>query len=426
MTTTFLENKIIESLPLNMQRVACIILCGGQGTRLFPLTKTRAKPAMPFGGKYRLIDVPISNALQSKYNKIFVISQFLAVSLHSHITKTYRLDSLGDGFIDLLSTEQKPNRNNWYMGTADAVKENLEHIVEVPADYFLILSGDHLYRMNYQLMVQCALETGADAIIAAQEVPESEAPRFGILKMDQNQRITDFCEKPKTEEQLEQIKSDDKFIGSMGIYLFKRDILIDILENNTYQDFGRDIIPALVSLGNVFCHVHQGYWEDIGTVASYYQANMNLTKPQPKFDFYSEQSPLLCQRSFLPSPKLYDTQVTNSIICDGSIIEAPEIINSIIGPRSVIKRGTIIHDSYIMGNDFYTPPIAANHLPDRIQIGKNCIIQKAIIDKNVCIGDRVTLMNKNNLQHYDSDSIFIRDGIIIVARGATIPDDFSL
>jgi glucose-1-phosphate adenylyltransferase len=430
------------SHSVDMNRVGCIILGGGQGTRLYPLTATRCKPAIYFGGRYRLIDVPVSNSLNSNCNKIYIITQFLSSSLHRHIFQTYHMDTFSNRFIDILTAEQKHNTKAWYEGTADAVRQNLEYFIETPADYFLILSGDQLYNFDFKEMVGFAMEKDADLVIATIPVAESDAKRMGILKIDETNRITDFYEKPQEKAVLEQLKVDDsilenagvepssqrQYLGSMGIYLFKRQALFDLLQEDPREDFGKHLIPTkLRQKGGLYSYMYNGYWEDIGTIESFYQANMALTQPNPAFDCYSESNPIFTSRYNLPGPKISNTQIKDSIICEGSIIEADEVTNTILGPRTVMKKGSIIRESYLMGNDYYQTPIQNHqHFPEELTIGENCIIKKTIIDKNVHIGNGVQLINKNKLQEYNGEGICIRDGIIVVMRSADIPDGFIL
>lgn len=415
------------SNTVDMSRVATLIMGGGSGTRLHPLTITRCKPAISFGGKYRLIDVPISNTLNSGCNKIFVITQFLSATLHQHILKTYRLENFSNGFIEILSVEQKPSKKNWYEGTADCIRQNLEYLYEIPVDYFLILSGDQLYHMDFRKMVTFAKETDANMVIATIPADAHTAKRMGIMKVNKDHYIEDFIEKPKTQELLEPFKtSHQQYLGSMGIYLVKREALFEMLQNETGNDFGMHLIPSNVKKGKVAAYVHEGYWEDIGTIQSFYEANINLTKRQPYFSFHNENHPIFSHYTNLPGAKIHQTKIVDSIICEGSFVEASEIKNSIIGPRSVIGTGTVIHDSYLFGNDFYEPPVSTPRLPKQLHIGKNCLLRKCIIDKNVCIGNHVQLINSKDLEHFDGPNIFIRDGIIVVGRGAVIPDNFTL
>lgn len=415
---------------MDMNRVASIILGGGQGTRLFPLTVTRCKPAISFGGNYRLIDIPMSNSINSGCLKIFIVTQFLSSSLHQHIFKTYRLGTFSSGFIELLPAEEKPTASHWFQGPADAVRQNIEYFLETPVDYFLILSGDQLYNMNFQDMLQFARKTKADLTIATLPVNEAEATRMGLLKIDKHNFITDFSEKPVGDELLKmqhhRPNDDPYYLGSMGIYLFKRDTLFKLLAQDPREDFGKHLIPTKVREGNVAAYIHHGYWEDIGTIDSFYKANIALTKPHPEFNWYDEENKIFNSHCNLPGPKIYNTRVSQAILCEGSIIEAAEITNSILGPRSIVQEGTIIRNSYIMGNDFYAPPVRSPRLPNKLQIGKNCLIHGAIIDKHAKIGNNVRLINKNQLTHFNSDDVYIRDGIIIVTRGACLPDGFTL
>lgn len=426
---------------VDMSRVACIILGGGQGSRLHPLTASRCKPAMSFGGRYLLIDIPISNSLNSDCHKIFILTQFLSASLHRHIFRTYHLDTFSSGFIEVLTAEQKPNASSWFQGTADAVRQNLEYLIETPVDYYLILSGDQLYSMDYRHMMQFAIETDADLVIAAQPATKQEAKRMGILKVNQHAFITDFVEKPQEEAVLEEFKVSpyafEKFnlipdperthIGSMGIYLFKRETLINLLKNDPREDFGKHLIPKQVASGKTAAYLFDGYWEDIGTIESFYNANIALTKPHPPINLYDPANPIYSARLNLPGPKIHKAEIEYSIICEGSVIEASSVTNSILGPRTVIQKGTVIKNSYLMGNEFYYPPVRDTHrFPNELHIGKNCRIEGAIIDKNVRIGNDVKLINENKLSTYSSEHIYIRDGVIIVPCGANLPDGFTL
>ena len=423
----------------DMSSVATIILGGGQGTRLFPLTSLDCKPAITFGGKYRLIDVPISNALHSGCHKIFVVTQFLSKSLHEHLYKTYNSGSFSPhSFIDVLSVEEKPHGKVWFQGTADAIRQNIDYLMEVSADYYLILSGDQLYQMDYQKMMDVALKTDADLVIGTLPVVEKEAARLGILKTDKQFRITDFIEKPQdpkllkpyklssTSQKKLNVSEDKEYLASMGIYLFKRKSLLNLLLRDMRDDFGKHLIPNIVNSGNVVAFIHDGYWEDIGTIESYYNANMNLVVSHNHFDWYDEKLPIMSKSLNLPPPKIFNTQINESIICEGSYIKAKEISKSIIGPRSIIEEDSIIRNSYISGHNFYYAPVPDHKIPQNLGIGKNCLIEKAIIDKHSSIGNNVTLINKNKVDHYDSELVYIRNGIIVVPRGVTLPDGFSI
>lgn len=426
------KNRMVESHPKDIHDVATLILAGGIGKRLFPLTMARCKPAISFGGRFRIIDIAMSNALNSGCNKIYILSQFLSASLHHHILKTYRIENFLQGFVELLSAEQKPSKNNWYQGTADAVRQSVDYIKEAPVDYFLILSGDQLYNMNFQNMLDFAKEKDADLVVSVLPIETSKAKRMGILKIDQDFKITDFLEKPEHPAEsfrhnLPEFETLNRpYLGSMGIYLFKREVLFKLLEEDPREDFGKHLIPTQVKKGGVYAFVHKDYWEDIGTIESFYQANIDLTKPNPEFDCYNEKYPIYCSNHYLPGPRLFDTHVVNSLISEGAVIHAKEIKNSIIGPRAMIGKGCQIEDSYLIGNDYYFSPAKTDHLPTKFIIGDHCIIKKTIVDTNVQIGNNVQLLNKNRLENYDGKGIFIRDGIIVVARGTTLPNNFSL
>lgn len=430
---------------VDMSSVACVILGGGQGTRLFPLTQSRCKPALLFGGRYRLIDVPVSHALNAGISKIFVLTQFLARSLHRHIFRTYRQDTFSPGCIEILSAEQRPGKSDWFQGTADAVRQNAEYLLETPAEYFLILSGDQLYRMDFSKLMQCTQQKDVDVWVATLAVGEKEASRMGVMKINEDNRIVDFYEKPKTQELLEHMRTPQStvakiglpageekgFLASMGIYLFRRAALFDLLASDGGHDFGKNLIPNLVKKGRAAAFVHNGYWEDIGTVESFYTANLALNQSSPPFSCHDETSPIFTTHSHLPGPKFSDGFIHSSTVCEGSIIEASEVSNSLIGQRTVVGKGTVIRDSYLMGNDYYHYPLHSirkttlQNLPAAPTIGENCLIQKAIIDKNVYIGNNVRLVNAKNLSNYDGDPIFVRDGIIVVSQGAIIPEGFS-
>ena len=422
-----------------MSRIATIILAGGSGTRLYPLTRSNCKPAITFGGKYRLIDVPMSNCINSGCHNIFIVTQFLSKTLHDHIFKAYRPGLFSKGFVDVLSVEEKPHAKTWFQGTADAIRQNLDYLMDISIDYFLILSGDQLYQMNYQRMLDVAYQTNADVVLATQPIEESQTNRFGILKINQDSRVVDFMEKPTDKKILEKLKIPDdiqekfqlnssptaRYFGSMGIYLFKRKTLLQLLLTDMREDFGKHLIPAIIEKGNVSAYVHEGYWEDIGTIESYYKANIALTEETPKFNWYNEKHPLVTYGENLPAPKINNTKIQNSIICEGSIIEAETIFQSILGPRTRIGKGSHVQNSYVIGNDFYHS-CSESSLPENLQIGENCHIKRAIIDKHVSIGNNVQLINKNKLNEFTSDEIFIRDGIIIVPRGTSIPDGFII
>ncbi len=418
-------------------QVACIILAGGKGTRLSPLTLERCKPAVNFGGRYRLIDVPISNSLNSRMNHIFVISQYFSSSLNEHIKNTFPLDHFQGGSLNLLCPEERPDGKIWYEGTADAVRKNLEAFEKLPIEYFLILSGDQLYNMDLELMVQQAFEADADLTIASLPVGQNEASRYGLLNVNSKGSITDFVEKPSDTNTLKNFEVPETFLeqydlrtsnppsylASMGIYVFKKRTLIDLLKTNPGNDFGKDLIPYQLKRGKSLAFIYQGYWEDIGTIKSYYEANLSLTTNDLGLDLYNEVLPIYAHNHYLPGARLTDTQIINTIICDGTIIDAKEIRNSIIGVRSIIKRNTTISDSLLLGNTSYNSTLDPTI---EYTIGENCQIHKAIIDQNVIIGDNVKLVNRDNLETYDSKEITIRNGIIVIKKGSKIPNGFVL
>lgn len=413
---------------VDMNRVAAIILGGGSGTRLFPLTLTRCKPAISFGGRYRLIDIPMSNALNSGCHKIYILTQFLSASLHQHILKTYRIEPHTQGFVEILSAEQKPTKKVWYQGTADAIRQNVEYLSECDVDYFLILSGDQLYQMDYEELVVKAEESQADLVIGTVPVNEDTAKRMGILKIDHQQMIVDFIEKPQDPYSLDSFKTsyEQPFLGSMGIYLFKRKTLLKLLEEDIREDFGKHLIPTHIQKKTSLAYIFNEYWEDIGTIDSFYTANLALTTPSPSFNLYDDHYPIHTVYQSLPPPKIYDCEINYSLICEGSHIQARQIKNSIIGPRSIIGTNSSIDSAYLFGNDTYATPERVEDRTVHFTVGSNCDIRKAIIDKQVRIGNNVKLLNRAGLDFYESDILHIRNGIIIVNRGAIIPDNFVL
>lgn len=405
--------------------VTSVILAGGQGTRLFPLTQNRCKPFVSFGGSYRLIDVPISNSLNAQIKRMFVISQYFASDLQQHIFETYRLDLLQKTSIEMLCPEESQQGGiTLFRGTADAVRQTMKYLLKSPVDYFLILSGDQLYNIDFKEMLKFAIHKKADLVIASLPVKIMEAKRMGLLKIDKNNSIVDFHEKPKEEKILNRFEQEDglHYLGSMGIYIFKREALISLLKGEGH-DFGHDLIPEQIKKGKTFAFIYDGYWEDIGTIHSFYHANLALLKQKHCLNTYDEQSPIFAHPHFLPSALIKNTKIENSYICQGSIIECKEISNSILGLRTHVKEGTVIKDTIILGNHYYISPRYQN-LPKDFSIGENCHIEKAIIDEHISIGNNVNLINKSNHENYDGDGIYVRDGIIIVTTGTKIPDNF--
>lgn len=423
-------------------QVATIILAGGQGTRLHPLTVHHSKPAVSYGGRYRLIDIPISNSINSNFRQIFVIAQYLSSELQHHISQTYHFDSFNPGSIDVLTPqENEKGEKQWFEGTADAVRKNLPILLKSPAEYFLILSGDQLYNIHFQSMLEFAIQLNADLSIASIPIPEKDAFRMGLLNIDPENRVIDFIEKPTDLKKLESFLLNSEFflsrqiaqpstpfyLASMGIYIFKRETLVSLLEQDQRHDFGFHLIHTAVKTKKTTAFVYEGYWEDIGTIESYYDANLILTGEEKGLNTYDERNPIYTRPTFLPGPKIHGAKITKSIICEGSVIEAEEITNSVIGLRSHIGKGTIIRDTVMMGNHFYMPPTHdACSVSHEFHVGEHCIIERAIIDEFVRIGNHVKLTNKNKLTTYDGDGIFIRDGIIIVSSGTHLPDSFEL
>lgn len=426
---------------IDMSNVATIILGGGRGTRLFPLTHHHPKPAVPFGGRYRLIDVPVSNSINANIRKVFIITQFLSSSLHSHLSQTYRFDNFSQGFIETLTAEQRPSGKAWFEGTADAVRQNVRYFIDAKVEYFLILSGDQLYSMNFEKFISFAREKDADLTIATIPVDQKTASRMGIMHIDTNYKIVDFHEKPESKELLKKyytqdalfknmkisLKKGHNYLANMGIYLFKRKALLDLLKEDLREDFGKHLIPTQIKHGTTFSYMYDGYWEDIGTIESFHRANLALTKSQPMFNCYDEENPIYCRLHNLPGTKIESGKIEESIICDGVIFRGKLLKNSILGKRTIVQRGTEITNSYVLGNDCYVPPIREGSITNQsLCIGENCIIKNAIIDENVHIGNNVRLVNKKNIQQLDSDSVTIRDGIIIITRGTHIPEGFVL
>ncbi len=410
--------------------VMAIILGGGQGTRLYPLTKLRAKPAVPIGGKYRLIDVPISNCLNSTINKIYVLTQFLSASLHRHIYEAYKFDSFSGGFVYILAAEETPSGMDWYQGTADAVRKQLLRFTHAAVEDILILSGDHLYRMDYTDFVKFHRASRADVTIAVQPVARTDASRFGILKTDQDGRITSFHEKPPIAELdgLESLPdSDAPYLASMGIYLFRPDVLDRVLTSTEAEDFGKQIIPAAIAELRVYAFPFDGYWEDIGTMRSFYRANLGLTLPNPPFDFYDPKHPIYTRPRFLPSSRADGCDLEQTVLAEGCLIREAVIRESVIGLRSVIGPDVRIARTVMMGADLYeTAERKAENQrlgrPD-IGIGRGSSIEGAIIDKNARIGGGVVIRPHDpDEEMVETEHYVIRDGIVVVPKNAVIPD----
>ncbi len=416
----------------NLKNVVGLILGGGQGARLFPLTQYRSKPAVPIGGKYRLIDIPISNCIHSGLNRMFVLTQFNSASLHRHISTTYRFDNFSDGYVEILAAEQTQESTDWYQGTADAVRRQLRRILSRRAEQILILSGDHLYRMDYSKFIAEHRARGADVSIAVKPVTREEAPGLGILKVDEDGRIVDFVEKPQTDEQLEALRlpqspsenPNELYMASMGIYIFEPQVMISLLVGDDRDDFGRHIIPEAIHKVGVFAHTFGGYWADIGTISSFYEANLALTDARPAFDFYLPDAPIYTHARFLAGARMESCRIENGIVAEGSYICDAQIQRSIVGIRSVIGPGVKLFNSVMMGADFYETPTditrnAARGIPN-VGIGANASINRAIIDKNARIGERVLIHNDGGVRESEANNDSIRDGIVIVPTDAII------
>jgi glucose-1-phosphate adenylyltransferase len=413
-----------------MRDVLAIILGGGRGSRLYPLTKLRAKPAVPIGGRYRLIDVPISNCLNSDIHKIYVLTQFLSASLHRHIFQTYKFDLFSGGFVDILAAEETAQGMDWYQGTADAVRKQLPHFSNARVEDVLILSGDHLYRMDYGEFIEFHRDRRADVTIAAQPVSLADAPRFGILKTDKDGHITSFYEKPQGDELdgLECISDSDRpCLASMGIYIFRPDVLREILEASNAEDFGKQIIPAAIESRRVYAYHFGDYWEDIGTIRSFYKANLAMTLPDPPFDFYNPQYPIYTRPRFLPPSRADGCHLDNVALAEGCIIERADIRESVIGLRSVIRADAHLTRTVMMGDDFYETPErkGENHrlgIPG-MGIGRGSRIEGAIIDKNARIGENVTIRShEGETEFVETENYTIKDGIVVIPKNAVIPD----
>lgn len=425
-----------------MKRVLAIILGGGAGTRLYPLTKLRAKPAVPLAGKYRLIDIPVSNCINSEIFKIYVLTQFNSASLNRHIARAYNFSGFTEGFVEVLAAQQTPENPNWFQGTADAVRQYLWLLEEWDVDEYIILSGDHLYRMDYRLFWQRHRDTNADITISVVPMDDKRASDFGLMKIDGNGRVVDFSEKPKGDA-LQQMQVDTTalgltpeeaqkmpYIASMGIYVFKKDVLIKLLKESLERtDFGKEIIPASAKDYNVQAYLFDGYWEDIGTIESFYDANLALTKqPKPPFSFYDETAPIYTRARYLPPTKLLDCHITESMIGEGCILKECRIDRSVLGVRSRVEAGCLIEDTLIMGSDFYEPfserPSNSGSRHVYQGIGANSTIRRAIIDKNAHIGCDVQIVNKDRVQEAEreSEGFYIRSGIVVVLKNAIIPD----
>lgn len=421
------------------KNVASVIMAGGAGSRLWPLTEKRAKPAVPIAGKFRLIDIPISNSLNSGYRKIFVLTQFNSASLNQHITRTYFFAPFSEGFVHILAAQQTIETKDWYQGTADSVRKNLLHLLDnKDIQYYIILAGDHLYSMDYKELVEFHIKKKADVTVGVLPISREKTSAFGVLKLNSQARITDFIEKPKTEEArapyvapAEWMRTSGfnpdstPFIGSMGIYVFNRRVLENVLAECNHKDFGKGVIPFCIKTRKVFGYLFDGYWEDIGTIASFYETMMDLVQPIPKFNFYEAARPIYTHPRYLPGAKITGCHVCRSVINEGAILEESFIDDSMIGIRARIRQGAKVLRSVVMGADFYETPEnmeenAAIGQP-AVGVGEDCVIERAIIDKNARLGDGVQILDRNRGEEIRESNYVIRDGIVIVPKNAIIP-----
>lgn len=420
--------------------LVAVILGGGAGTRLYPLTEARSKPAVPLAGKYRLVDIPISNCINSNINRIFVLTQYNSASLNKHIKNTYQFSVFSSGFADILAAEQTPDNPQWFQGTADAVRQSLRHLESLQYDHVLILSGDQLYQMDFGNMFRTHEKENADITIATIPVTAKEATEFGILKSNETNRIISFIEKPAAEllpdwvsETTESMKvAGRNYLASMGIYLFKKEVLLDLLNNvhPNAKDFGKEVIPGCIDSMNVFSYQYGGYWTDIGNISSFFEANLALTQELPPFNLFDNDNKVYSRSRMLPPAKISSTTFLNAIVSEGSIVHASRIENCVIGIRTRIGSGTKINRCYVMGSDFYETieDMAYAHekgIP-KLGIGDNCVIENAIIDKNARIGNNVKINGGIHLADTDNALYTVKDGIVVVKKGAILPDNFSI
>jgi glucose-1-phosphate adenylyltransferase len=411
-----------------MDDVLTIVLGGGRGTRLFPLTHQRSKPAVPIGGKYRLIDIPISNCLHAGLKKIFVLTQFNSASLNRHIAQTYQLDLFSGGFVEVLAAEQTPEGELWFQGTADAVRQAARHFRDLDAEYYLILAGDHVYRMDLGELIDAHIETGADITIAAQPVSATDATDMGILRFDGSGQIAGFEEKPKPDRLAAigtsappgtpavPLTPDKPFVASMGIYVFSRDVLHEILAADRAVDFGREIIPHALTTQRVHAYLYRGFWADVGTVRSFFDVNLMLTRRGGPFNFFHPRRPIYTRPRFLPAARIHECTIDQALIAEGAFIDTCEIRESVVGIRTMMQRGAKVTRSVLLGADFYEEP--GGELP--LGIGRNAVLDGVIVDKNARIGESARLVNERGIQNADGDGYYIRSGVIVVPKGGVV------
>jgi glucose-1-phosphate adenylyltransferase len=422
---------------LNTSNVLSVIMGGGQGTRLFPLTKERSKPAVPLAGKYRLVDVPISNCINSGLRRVYILTQFNSASLHRHLSQSYKFDHFAGGFVEVLAAEQTFSDASWYQGTADAVRKNKIHLQNHDWDYLLILSGDQLYRMDFRHIIHQHQETGADLTIATIPVRRAQAPSLGIMQIDASRRITRFVEKPSDPAVQDSLKLDpawypqlgiqgggEFFLASMGIYVFNRSVIFKVLESNQ-TDFGKHIIPDAIQNLKVFSFVFQGYWEDIGTIRAFFEANLDVTNELPRFNFFDMSAPIFSRPRFLPGSKINGAQIDHAVISDGCIINRAVIAHSIVGLRCIVGSGTVLNRTILLGSDYYESAESIREHEQagkpRIGVGANCRIENTIVDKNARIGDNVVISPARKPETMDGPNFYVRDGIVIIPKNGIIP-----
>lgn len=423
-------------------KVLAVIMGGGRGTRLYPLTKERCKPAVPLAGKYRLVDIPISNCLNSGLNRIYVLTQFNTASLHRHIQDSYKFDPFGGGFVDILAAQQTDQYPDWYQGTADAVRQNLVHFNDFDFDYLLILSGDQLYRMNFNELVRQHIESDAEITIAAKALPASQVEGLGLMRVKDDQTITEFVEKPTDPAVIEGLAISDKLrsqvdnageeklcLASMGIYLFNRELLKQSLAN-TMSDFGKEIIPGLLEQVKMRSYIFDGYWEDIGTVAAFFNSNLSLASDVPPFNFFDAVYPVYTHARYLPASKINRCSIDHAIIADGCIIYDAVLNNCSIGVRSIIREGTVMNNVVMMGGDYFESPEEVEEAIQQgippVGVGANCKISNAIIDKSARIGDNVTISPEGKADKTEGNGFYVRDGVVVVLKSAVIPDGTTI
>jgi glucose-1-phosphate adenylyltransferase len=410
-----------------MNDVLTIVLGGGRGTRLFPLTHLRSKPAVPIGGKYRLIDIPLSNCLHVGLKRIFVLTQFNSASLNRHIARTYQLDHFSEGFVEVLAAEQTPEGEKWFQGTADAVRQATRHFRNADAEYYLILAGDHIYRMDFAELIDAHVESNADITIAAQPVTPADATQMGIFQFDASGQVTGFEEKPKPERLDEigssaprhtpaELSADKPFVASMGIYVFSRDVLHEVLAQSPAVDFGREIIPQALSTHRVHHYLYRGFWADVGTVQSFYDVNLMLTRRGAPFNFFHPKRPIYGQPLFLPAARLHESHLDEALVAEGAYLDTCDVSSSIVGIRTTILKGAKVTRSILLGADFYDD----SHGDVPLGIGRDAVLDRVIVDKNARIGHGARLVNERGIENADGDGYYIRGGIIIVPKGGVV------